>query len=60
MAVPKPKTSDDRSALFDEEFLKNKLLTARFYGEHLLPTANGLIPTVKAGGSLLEEIDFEA
>lgn len=43
-----------------EEFLKNKVLTARFYGEHLLPTANGLISTVKAGGSLLEEIDFEA
>ena len=40
---------------FDETFLADKVVTARFYGEHLLPRANGLIPTVKAGAGLLSE-----
>jgi 3-(methylthio)propanoyl-CoA dehydrogenase len=35
------------------EFLEQKVITARFYGEHLLPQANGLIETIKAGNSLL-------
>jgi hypothetical protein len=40
---------------FDEMFLADKVVTARFYGEHLLPRANGLIPTIKAGAGLLRE-----
>ncbi|MGB8361065.1 MAG: acyl-CoA dehydrogenase [Acidimicrobiia bacterium] len=40
---------------FDEMFLADKVVTARFYGEHLLPRANGLIPTIKAGAGLLTE-----
>ncbi len=38
---------------FDEAFLADKVNTARFYGEHLLPQANGLIPTIKGGAELL-------
>ena len=37
----------------DEAFLSDKVVTARFYGEHILPQANGLVSTVKAGNSLL-------
>lgn len=37
----------------DQAFLTNKVVTARFYGEHLLPQANGLVSTIKAGGSLI-------
>jgi alkylation response protein AidB-like acyl-CoA dehydrogenase len=35
------------------EFLAEKVNTARFYGEHLLPRANGLVATVTAGNDLL-------
>jgi acyl-CoA dehydrogenase len=38
---------------YDQEFLDNKVNTARFYGEHLLPQAAGLIATVKGGNDLL-------
>ena len=38
---------------FASEFLADKVNTARFYGEHLLPRANGLIPTIKGGADLL-------
>jgi alkylation response protein AidB-like acyl-CoA dehydrogenase len=38
---------------FDPGFLDDKVNTARFYGENLLPQANGLIPTIKAGSGLL-------
>ena len=38
---------------FDGSFLQEKVNTARFYGEHLLPQAGGLISTIKAGNSLL-------
>jgi 3-(methylthio)propanoyl-CoA dehydrogenase len=38
---------------YDPDFLADKVNTARFYGEHLLPQANGLIPTIKAGPDLL-------
>ena len=38
---------------FDGDFLFDKVNTARFYGENLLPQANGLISTIKAGNSLL-------
>jgi alkylation response protein AidB-like acyl-CoA dehydrogenase len=40
---------------FDDEFLRNKVITARFYGEHLLPQANGLVATIKGGAGLLTE-----
>jgi alkylation response protein AidB-like acyl-CoA dehydrogenase len=43
---------------FSEEFLTEKVVSARFYGEHLLPRANGLIPTIKAGNSLLADAGF--
>lgn len=45
-------------AEFDEAFLADKVTTARFYGEHLLPQANGLISTVKAGNNLLVSADL--
>jgi hypothetical protein len=32
--------------------------TARFYGEHLLPQANGLIPTIEGGADLLADARF--
>jgi len=39
-------------------FLEDKVNTARFYGEHLLPRANGLVPTIKAGNVLLAAADL--
>ena len=39
----------------DSEFLEDKVVTARFYGEHLLPQANGLVATIKGGSSLLAD-----
>ncbi len=36
-----------------DEFLAEKVNTARFYGEHLLPRANGLVATITAGNDLL-------
>jgi 3-(methylthio)propanoyl-CoA dehydrogenase len=35
------------------EFLAEKINTARFYGEHLLPRGNGLVASVTAGNDLL-------
>ncbi len=43
---------------FDSSFLADKVTTARFYGEQLLPMANGLAPAVKGGASLLESAPF--
>ncbi|HEX6146244.1 MAG TPA: acyl-CoA dehydrogenase [Acidimicrobiia bacterium] len=43
---------------FDPAFLSEKVTTARFYGEQLLPTANGLIPSVKGGIELLDLATF--
>ena len=37
----------------DAEFLADKVVTARFYGEHLLPQANGLVATIQGGSALL-------
>ena len=42
----------------DEAFLTDKVVTARFYGEHLLPQASGLIATIKGGNALLAEAGF--
>jgi alkylation response protein AidB-like acyl-CoA dehydrogenase len=39
---------------FEPGFLTEKVSTARFFGEQLLPAANGLVPSVKAGASLLD------
>jgi 3-(methylsulfanyl)propanoyl-CoA dehydrogenase len=35
------------------EFLEQKVVSARFYGEHLLPRANGLVETIEGGNDLL-------
>jgi alkylation response protein AidB-like acyl-CoA dehydrogenase len=43
---------------FETPFLEEKLTTARFYGEQLLPAANGLIPAVKGGIELLDQAPF--
>ncbi len=40
------------------EFLVEKVTTARFYGEQLLPIANGLIPAIKGGADILENAVF--
>jgi len=48
----------DSPAGFDPGFLADKVNTARFYGEQLLPTANGLVPMVKAGSDRLERAVF--
>jgi hypothetical protein len=42
----------------EASFLEEKLITARFYGEQLLPTANGLVAAVKGGSSLLDDAIF--
>jgi hypothetical protein len=38
---------------YSDRFLDQKIVTTRFYGEHLLPRANGLVATVKGGNDLL-------
>ena len=43
---------------YDAEFLKEKVVTSRFYGEQLLPQAGGLVPAVKGGIDLLEQAVF--
>jgi hypothetical protein len=42
----------------DDEFLRQKLVTARFYAEQLLPQAEGLAPAVVAGPDDLDEAAF--
>jgi 3-(methylthio)propanoyl-CoA dehydrogenase len=42
----------------DPDFLDEKVITARFYGEQLLPQANGLIPAIKGGSEILEALDL--
>ncbi len=37
------------------EFVADKVTTARFFGEHLLPQVNGLTKTITAGASLLDQ-----
>jgi len=43
---------------FGPSFLAEKVATARFYGEQLLPTANGLVPAVKGGAAWLDSVTF--
>jgi hypothetical protein len=43
---------------FDEGFLADKVNTARFYGEQILPGANGLVAAVKGDAALLENARF--
>ncbi|MGH8871981.1 MAG: acyl-CoA dehydrogenase [Acidimicrobiia bacterium] len=43
---------------FESSFISEKVITARFYGEQLLPMANGLVPAVKGGAALLERATF--
>lgn len=45
-------------AEFTQKFLDQKVTTARFYGEHLLPRANGLIETIKGGNELLASAEL--
>jgi hypothetical protein len=43
---------------FDESLLEDKVITARFYGEQVLPMANGIVPAVKGGAAILESASF--
>jgi alkylation response protein AidB-like acyl-CoA dehydrogenase len=43
----------------DDVFLANKLVTARFYAEQILPQAAARLPAVTAGAERLFEIDAE-
>jgi hypothetical protein len=52
MLVSATVAKDDRPD-FTPEFLEDKVNTARFYLEHLLPLAAGLVPTIKGGAALL-------
>ena len=47
-----------RPTELDPGFLDEKVITARFYGEQLLPQANGLVPAIKAGADLLKSAAF--
>ena len=48
----------DSQADVDQAFADEKVITARFYGEQLLPQANGLIPAIKGGSEILEKAVF--
>ncbi|MDH3190047.1 MAG: acyl-CoA dehydrogenase, partial [Acidimicrobiia bacterium] len=37
------------------DFTRDKVITARFYGEHLLPRAAGLLATVTGGSTLMDQ-----
>ena len=41
----------------DAEFLSAKLVTARFYGEHLLPQIAGLAPAILQGAESVMALD---
>jgi hypothetical protein len=43
---------------FEPTFLTEKVNTARFYGEQLLPMSNGLVSAVKGGAELLRNATF--
>jgi acyl-CoA dehydrogenase len=40
----------------DDDFLKAKIVTARFYGEHILPRASSLKAAATAGGATIMEM----
>ena len=42
----------------DRDFLDEKIITSRFYGEHLLPRANGLVASIRAGNDILAAAKF--
>jgi hypothetical protein len=42
----------------DKEWLQEKIATARFYAEQLLPQAAGLAGAVTAGAAVLYEVDL--
>ena len=42
----------------EPEFATEKVITARFYGEQLLPAANGMVSAVKGGAEILESAVF--
>ena len=48
----------ERPSDVDPAFADEKVITARFYGEQLLPQANGLIPAIKGGSEILEKAIF--
>ena len=41
----------------DADFLRGKLATARFYAEHILPSAEALARVVQGGGAAVAEVD---
>ncbi len=43
-----------------DDFFENKIKTATFYVEHLLPRSQGLLTTVKAGSASTMSIDVDA
>jgi len=47
-----------KPADYSDAFLTQKVITARFYGEHLLPRANGLVATIKGGHQLLSAAEL--
>jgi acyl-CoA dehydrogenase len=44
----------------EKDLHQQKLVVARFYGEHLLPQVSGLLPAVTAGKDLLFALDADA
>jgi hypothetical protein len=48
----------DETAASDASFLRDKIVTARFYAEQLLPQIDGLLPAVTAGAGLLFQVDL--
>ena len=46
----------ERPEGYSDEFLEAKVANARFFGEHILPTSSGLVPTIKAGPELLDAV----
>lgn len=51
-------SASEAPAEHGEDFLAQKINTARFYGEHLLPKARGLVATIKGGNDLLASADL--
>ena len=43
----------------DADFLNDKIATSLFYGEQILPTAGGLVPTITQGADLFFAIPNE-